>query len=37
MEPFLIPDDPRRVNTAVNQGMLLQQIARGATITRRFV
>lgn len=37
LEPFqLIPDDPRRVNAAINQGLLLQQLSRAAPITRRF-
>jgi pilus assembly protein CpaE len=38
LEPFqLIPDDPRRVNAAVNQGVMLHQLSRAAPITRRFV
>jgi pilus assembly protein CpaE len=32
----LIPDDPARVNTAINEGKLLQELAARATITRRF-
>ena len=32
----LIPDDPKRVNTAANRGELLQQLSRGVGISRRF-
>ncbi len=31
-----IPDDPSRMNQATNQGVLLQQYARRATISKRF-
>ncbi len=31
-----IPDDPRRVNRAANEGLLLKEISSGATISRRF-
>jgi pilus assembly protein CpaE len=31
-----IPDDPGRLNQATNQGVLLQQYARRATISKRF-
>ena len=31
-----IPDDPSRVNQATNQGVLLQQYARRASISRKF-
>jgi Flp pilus assembly CpaE family ATPase len=31
-----IPDDPSRLNQATNQGVLLQQYARRASISRRF-
>ncbi len=32
-----IPDDPARVNKAINQGQPLTTVARGAAITRRFM
>jgi Flp pilus assembly CpaE family ATPase len=31
-----IPDDPSRLNQATNQGVLLQQYARRASISRKF-
>lgn len=37
IEPFqLIPDDPRRVNVAINRGLLLNQLSKSAPISRRF-